>query len=88
MWQGRPLDKGSVLFVPAEDHVGPKLGAEIVDGRYQIAESAAERRRGPIASKCGPTMASDRMPQPMQNGALRFTTQTWSSRPNTTAKAA
>ena len=37
-WQGRPLAKGSILFVPAEDHRGPKIGAAILNGDYQIDE--------------------------------------------------
>ncbi len=40
-WQGRPLAKGSILFVPMADHRGPKVGAPIVNGEYQI-----ERDRG------------------------------------------
>jgi hypothetical protein len=37
-WQGRPLEKGSILFVPAQGHRGPKVGAPIVNGEYQIAK--------------------------------------------------
>jgi hypothetical protein len=35
-WQGRPLDKGSIVFVPTAGHRGPKLGAKIVGGDYKI----------------------------------------------------
>jgi hypothetical protein len=35
-WQGRPLENGSIVFVPAAGHRGPKIGAEIVDGSYEI----------------------------------------------------
>jgi hypothetical protein len=35
-WQGRPLDKGSIVFVPTAGHRGPKLGAKIVAGEFQI----------------------------------------------------
>jgi hypothetical protein len=35
-WQGRPLEKGSIVFVPTDGHRGPKIGAKIVDGGYQI----------------------------------------------------
>jgi hypothetical protein len=35
-WQGRPLVKGSILFVPTADHKGPKVGAPIVNGDYEI----------------------------------------------------
>jgi hypothetical protein len=37
-WQGRPLAKGSILFVPSGEHRGPKIGAPIVNGDYQIDE--------------------------------------------------
>ena len=38
-WQGRPLTKGSILFVPTADHRGPKVGAPIVEGKYQIEKA-------------------------------------------------
>jgi hypothetical protein len=40
-WQGRPLAKGSIVFVPTAEHRGPKVGAPIVNGEYEI-----ERDRG------------------------------------------
>jgi hypothetical protein len=40
-WQGRPLAKGSILFVPVQEHRGPKIGAAIVNGDYRI-----EKERG------------------------------------------
>jgi hypothetical protein len=43
-WQGRPLEKGSIVFVPAAGHRGPKIGAKIVSGEYQID---AERGAAP-----------------------------------------
>ncbi len=36
-WQQQPLDRGSIVFVPAEGHRGPKVGGEIVSGRYAVA---------------------------------------------------
>lgn len=38
-WQGRPLGKGSILFVPTQNHRGPKVGAPIVEGKYQIEKA-------------------------------------------------
>jgi hypothetical protein len=35
-WQGQPLTKGSILFMPARGHRGPKIGAQVVEGDYQI----------------------------------------------------
>jgi hypothetical protein len=35
-WQGQPLEKGSIVFVPTAGHRGPKIGARIVDGGYTI----------------------------------------------------
>ena len=41
-WHGRPLEKGSILFIPTAGHRGPKVGAEVLTGRYEIpAESGA-----------------------------------------------
>jgi hypothetical protein len=41
-WQQQPLDRGSIVFVPTEGHRGPKVGGEVVAGRYTV-----ERQRGP-----------------------------------------
>jgi hypothetical protein len=41
-WEGRPLEKGSIVFVPTSGHRGPKVGAQIIAGQYQI-----DRERGP-----------------------------------------
>ena len=41
-WRGRPLEKGSIVLIPTAGHRGPKVGAEIVSGRYEIDED-----RGP-----------------------------------------
>ena len=35
-WQGRPIQNGSIVFVPTAGHRGPKIGAKIVDGGYEI----------------------------------------------------
>lgn len=35
-WHGRALERGSIVFVPHAGHRGPKVGAEIVNGRYEI----------------------------------------------------
>jgi hypothetical protein len=40
-WQGQRLEKGSIVFVPTAGHRGPKIGAPIVDGGYEI-----EAKRG------------------------------------------
>jgi hypothetical protein len=45
-WQGRRLEKGSILFVPTDGHRGPKIGAKIVAGGYEIE---AERGATPGA---------------------------------------
>ena len=42
MWQKRPLSRGSIVFVPTDGHRGPKVGGEVVAGRYLV-----ERERGP-----------------------------------------
>jgi hypothetical protein len=41
-WQKQPLSRGSILFVPTDGHRGPKVGGEVVSGRYSL-----ERDRGP-----------------------------------------
>src|SRR5687768_13472695 len=41
-WHQQPLDRGSIVFVPTEGHRGPKVGGEVVSGRYAVA-----RERGP-----------------------------------------
>jgi hypothetical protein len=41
-WQNQPLSRGSILFVPTDGHRGPKVGGEVVAGRYLV-----ERERGP-----------------------------------------
>jgi hypothetical protein len=41
-WQGKPLTKGSIIFVPTDGHDGPKVGSETVEGRYAISQ-----QRGP-----------------------------------------
>ena len=33
---GRPLEKGTITFIPQSDTQGPTAGAEIVDGKYAI----------------------------------------------------
>lgn len=43
-WQAKPLEKGSILFVPGAGHRGPKVGAVIENGSYQI-----DKERGPTA---------------------------------------
>jgi hypothetical protein len=53
-WQGRPLQRGSIVFVPASGHRGPKVGAEIVAGQYQIA-----KERGPTAGTYRVEVRSD-----------------------------
>jgi hypothetical protein len=41
-WHQQPLDRGSIVFVPTEGHRGPKVGGEVLSGRYAVA-----RERGP-----------------------------------------
>ncbi len=41
-WQQQPLERGSIVFVPSEGHRGPKVGGEVVSGRYSVV-----RERGP-----------------------------------------
>jgi hypothetical protein len=35
-WQGRPIEKGSIVFVPTGGHRGPKIGAKISEGDYRV----------------------------------------------------
>ncbi|MBW3543857.1 MAG: hypothetical protein KY476_26715 [Planctomycetes bacterium] len=43
---GRPLPKGSIVFVPVEGTQGPKAAGEVVDGVYELPES-----EGPVVGK-------------------------------------
>jgi hypothetical protein len=35
-WDGKPLETGTISFIPEEGLVGPMAGAQIVRGEYQI----------------------------------------------------
>jgi hypothetical protein len=66
-WQGLPLAKGSILFVPTKDHRGPKIGAAIVNGEYQIdkvrgATSGAYRVEVRVDTGEYPHSPTDRQP--------------------------
>jgi hypothetical protein len=43
---GRPLESGSIRFIPAETRGGPTAGGDILDGSYQIP-----RAKGPAVGR-------------------------------------
>ncbi len=45
-FQGEPVGKGSILFIPIEDTRGPRVGGAIERGRYRIP-----RNRGPVVGQ-------------------------------------
>lgn len=45
-FRGRPVEKGSILFVPMGETQGPKTGAVIEGGRYRLSND-----RGPVIGK-------------------------------------
>lgn len=45
-FRGRPVEKGSILFVPMGETQGPKTGAVIEGGRYRLSKD-----RGPVIGK-------------------------------------
>jgi len=45
-FQGRPLERGAILFVPAGNTKGPRAGAIIEDGRYRVAQE-----NGPVLGR-------------------------------------
>lgn len=45
-WEGKPVEGGSIVFSPVEDTPGPSTGANIVDGKYDVAEKGGPRPAG------------------------------------------
>ncbi|MBW3539812.1 MAG: hypothetical protein KY476_06040 [Planctomycetes bacterium] len=45
-FEGRPLEKGSILFIPAGESRGPRTGAVVEAGQYRLP-----RERGPIVGQ-------------------------------------
>jgi len=40
VFDGQPLQVGTIRFVPTEGTEGPKVSAQIVDGQFHVAESS------------------------------------------------
>lgn len=45
-FRGKPLEKGSILFIPVGDTTGPKAGAVIESGEYRLSSD-----RGPVVGR-------------------------------------
>ncbi|MBW3541662.1 MAG: hypothetical protein KY476_15445 [Planctomycetes bacterium] len=43
---GRPVARGSILFIPIDDTRGPRAGAVVEDGRYRLPKD-----RGPVIGR-------------------------------------
>ena len=54
-FHGRPLVKGSILFIPTDGTTGPGTGTTIEAGRYEL-----ERERGPVIGKLRVEIRADR----------------------------
>jgi hypothetical protein len=57
-YDGAPVAHGYITFHPVDD-VTPPVGAEIVDGRYEVAQLPPGPRRVQITSKPALTSATD-----------------------------
>lgn len=54
-FRGRPVEKGSILFIPVDQTRGPRTGAVIEAGRYRLS-----RDRGPALGKLRVEIRADR----------------------------
>ncbi len=54
-FQGQPIEKGSILFIPADETSGPSTGAQIESGRYEL-----EHERGPVIGTLRVEIRADR----------------------------
>lgn len=54
-FQGQPIEKGSILFIPTNDTTGPSTGGTIESGRYEL-----EHERGPVIGTLRVEIRADR----------------------------
>jgi hypothetical protein len=45
-YEGKPVNQGTIAFVPIDENGGPSTGASITAGKYEIAEAAGPRAGG------------------------------------------
>jgi hypothetical protein len=68
-YNAKPVENGAISFLPADGH-GPVVGAEIVDGRYEIANLVPGKKIVQIVAvkkSSGPVSHEERQRQAMEN---------------------
>ncbi|MBN2293031.1 MAG: hypothetical protein JXM70_11435 [Pirellulales bacterium] len=73
-WQGKPISRGTIRFVPMGNTKGPASAAEIVDGRYVVESRGGVpvgEHRVEITAMHGGRSAAEENSTPADDGAGR-----------------
>ena len=74
-WQGKPVSRGTIRFVPQGETKGPTSAAEIIDGKYEVTARGGvpigEHRVEIVAVAGGRSMAEENS-MPADDGSARL----------------
>ncbi len=73
-WQGKPISRGTIRFVPRGETKGPTSAAEIVDGKYEVTARGGVpigEHRVEIVAVSGDRSMAEENSSPADDGAMR-----------------
>lgn len=72
-FEGKPLDEGTIVFVPLDSTPGPSAGASILQGKYQVPQTGGLLRNARYRVEITALAKTGRMiPSAMREGTPRY----------------